>query len=115
MREHITREAALQLLTTYNKDTFHIQHALTVEGVMRWYANELGHGEEADFWEAVGILHDLDFEQWPEQHCTKEQELLRELRVDERLIHAVASHGYALTWTWRRSMRWKRCCMRRMN
>lgn len=61
------------------------------------YANELGYGDEADFWQAVGILHDLDFEQWPEQHCTKEQELLRERGIDERLIHAVASHGYALT------------------
>ena len=65
--------------------------------VLRWYANELGYGDEADFWQAVGILHDLDFEQWPEQHCTKEQELLRERGIDERLIHAVASHGYALT------------------
>lgn len=65
--------------------------------VLRWYAGELGYGDEADFWEAVGILHDLDFEQWPDQHCTKEQELLRQRGVDERLIHAVASHGYALT------------------
>ena len=73
-------------------------HGRTIVGdVLRWYANELGYGDEADFWQAVGILHDLDFEQWPEQHCTKEQELLRERGIDERLIHAVASHGYALT------------------
>ena len=70
---------------------------VSVGDVLRWYANELGYGDEADFWQAVGILHDLDFEQWPEQHCTKEQELLRERDIDERLIHAVASHGYALT------------------
>ena len=92
-----TKEQAWELLTQYNKGEFHLKHANTVADVMRWYANELGYGDEADFWQAVGILHDLDFEQWPEQHCTKEQELLRERGIDERLIHAVASHGYALT------------------
>ena len=91
------RNEAWALLTKYNQDHFHLQHALTVEAVMRWYANELGYGDEADFWATVGLLHDLDFEQWPEQHCVKESELLQQRGVDERLIHAVASHGYMLT------------------
>ena len=91
------RNEAWALLTKYNKDHFHLQHALTVEAVMRWYANELGYGDEADFWATVGLLHDLDFEQWPEQHCTKEQELMREKGIDERIIHATASHGWNLT------------------
>lgn len=92
-----TPEEAWALLCEYNQGEFHRKHARIVGDVLRWYANELGYGEEANFWEAVGILHDLDFEQWPEQHCTKEQELLRQRDIDECLIHAVASHGYALT------------------
>lgn len=92
-----TPKEAWELLCTYNQGEFHQKHGRIVGDVMRWFAWELGYGEEADFWEAVGILHDLDFEQWPDQHCIKEQELLRERDVDERLIHAVASHGYALT------------------
>ena len=92
-----TPEQAWNLLCEYNEGEFHRKHARTVGDVLRWYAAALGYGEEADFWEAVGILHDLDFEQWPEQHCTKEQELLRQRGVDERLIHAAASHGYGLT------------------
>ena len=92
-----TPKEAWELLCTYNQGEFHQKHGRIVGDVMRWFARELGYGEEADFWEAVGILHDLDFEQWPDQHCIKEQELLRERDVDERLIHAVASHGYALT------------------
>ena len=90
------RSAALALLRKYNSEPFHIQHALTVEGVMRWYANDLGHGEDADFWATVGLLHDIDFEQWPEEHCRKAPELLREAGADERLIHAVVSHAYGL-------------------
>lgn len=90
-------EQAWELLCEYNEGDFHRKHGRIVGDVLRWYANELGYGDEADFWQAVGVLHDLDFEQWPEQHCTKEQELLRERGIDERLIHAVASHGYALT------------------
>lgn len=90
------REEAWQVLTEYNKDEFHLQHAETVEGVMRWYAKELGYGEEVDFWGIVGLLHDLDFEQWPEQHCQKVQEIMHDLNWDERLIHAVASHGYGI-------------------
>ena len=92
-----TPEQAWELLCEYNEGDFHRKHGRIVGDVLRWYANELGYGDEADFWQAVGILHDLDFEQWPEQHCTKEQELLRERGIDEHLIHAVASHGYALT------------------
>ena len=92
-----TPEQAWELLCEYNEGDFHRKHGRIVGDVLRWYANELGYGDEADFWQAVGILHDLDFEQWHEQHCTKEQELLRERGIDERLIHAVASHGYALT------------------
>ena len=92
----ITREQALELLRTYNKEAFHIQHALTVEGVMRWYARELGYGGEEDFWGITGLLHDVDFEQYPEQHCQKAPELLREAGVGEDMIHAVCSHGYGL-------------------
>lgn len=92
-----TPEEAWALLCEYNQGDFHRKHGRIVGDVLRWYANELGYGDEADFWETVGILHDLDFEQWPEQHCTKEQELLRERGIDERVIHAVASHGYQLT------------------
>ena len=93
----MTRDEAWALLTKYNKDRFHLQHALTVEGVMRWYANDLGYGDEADFWAMVGLLHDLDFGMWPEEHCVKAQELMREAGLDEALIHATCSHGYGLT------------------
>ena len=92
-----TPEEAWALLCEYNEGEFHRKHGRIVGDVLRWYAIKLGYETEADFWEAVGILHDLDFEQWPEQHCTKEQELLRQMGVDERLIHAVVSHGYLLT------------------
>ena len=93
----MTRDEAWALLTKYNKDRFHLQHALTVEGVMRWYANDLGYGDQADFWATVGLLHDLDFEMWPEEHCVKEQELMRQAGVDEATIHATCCHGYGLT------------------
>ena len=92
----ITRDQAYELLTKYNKEPFHIQHALTVEGVMRWSAPELGHGDEADFWAIVGLLHDIDFELYPEQHCQKAPELLREGGVSEEMIHAIVSHGYGI-------------------
>ena len=92
----ITRQKAYELLTKYNHEPFHIQHALTVEGVMRWYASELGHGDEADFWAIVGLLHDVDFELYPEQHCIKAPELLREGGTSEEMIHAIVSHGYGL-------------------
>lgn len=91
-----SRDAAIQLLTKYNKEAFHIQHALTVEGVMRWYAGALGYGNEADFWALVGLLHDVDFEMYPEQHCVKAPELLAEVGADGAFVHAVCSHGYGL-------------------
>lgn len=95
MNANITREDAFTLLKQYNKEPFHIQHALTVEGVMRWFAKEAGEDEE--FWGIVGLLHDIDFEQYPEQHCIKAPELLREAGVSEEVIRAVCSHGYELT------------------
>ena len=97
MKEHISREDAFELLKKYNKDSFHIQHALTVEGVMKWYADELGYGEDAEYWGIVGLLHDIDFELYPDQHCIKAPELLREGGVQEDIIHAVCSHGYGIT------------------
>ena len=90
------RSSALALLKKYNAEPFHIQHALTVEGVMRWYAAELGHADEADFWATVGLLHDVDFEKWPEEHCKKAPELLAEIGCSDEFIHAVCSHGYGL-------------------
>lgn len=93
----ITRDDAWQLLNEYNKDHFHIKHAVTVEGVMRYFADELGYKDEIDFWGIVGLLHDLDFEQFPQEHCIKEQQIMRERGIDERIIHATASHGYQLT------------------
>lgn len=95
MNANITREDAFTLLKQYNKEPFHIQHALTVEGVMRWFAKEVGEDEE--FWGIVGLLHDIDFEQYPKQHCIKAPELLREAGVSEEVIRAVCSHGYELT------------------
>ena len=93
----ITREEAIQLLKQYNKDPFHIRHALTVEAVMRWYAENRGYADEADFWGLVGMLHDIDFELYPEEHCLKAPELLRKGGVPEEMIHAVVSHGYGIT------------------
>ncbi len=92
----ISRDEAYSLLCEYNKEPFHIHHAETVEGVMRWFANQLGYGEDADFWATVGLLHDLDFEKYPEQHCTKCVEIMRDKGLDEKLIHAVASHGWGI-------------------
>ena len=94
MKAYPERETALALLKTYNAEPFHIRHALTVEGVMRWFAENLGYGEDAGFWAAVGLLHDVDFEQWPEEHCKKAPELLAEIGCSEELIHAVCSHAY---------------------
>ena len=97
MKDHISREDAFELLKKYNKDSFHIQHALTGEGVMKWYADELGYGEDAEYWGIVGLLHDIDFELYPDQHCIKAPELLREGGVQDDIIHAVCSHGYGIT------------------
>ena len=92
----MTYDEALSLLRTYNTEAFHITHALTVSKVMRRMAAELGYGDEADFWAVVGLLHDIDFERWPEEHCKKCVELLQQAGCDERLIHAVVCHGYGL-------------------
>ena len=97
MEQHISREAAIELLKQYNQDPFHLQHAFTVEGVMRWYAQQLGYGEDVDFWGMVGLLHDIDFEQYPEQHCIKAPELLRAGGVGDQMIHAICSHAYGLS------------------
>ena len=96
MKAYPERSAAMELLRKYNSEPFHIQHAWTVEGTMRWYAEELGYGEEADFWATVGLLHDVDFGSWPEQHCLKAPELLAEIGCSEEFIHAVCSHGYGI-------------------
>ena len=93
----ISREEAFALLKKYNKDPFHIQHALTVESVMKWYARELGYGAEEEHWGIIGLLHDIDFENYPEEHCLKAPELLREGGVSEDIIHGVVSHGYGIT------------------
>ena len=97
MREcKITRDEALELLKAYNKEPFHIQHALTVEGVMRWYANELGYGDEEEYWGISGLLHDIDFEMYPDEHCVKAPELLEKGGVGEDMIYTVCSHGYGI-------------------
>ena len=93
----ITREEAFELLRKYNQDPFHLQHALTVEAVMKWYAKELGYAAEATHWGIVGLLHDIDFELYPEEHCLKAPELLRKAGVGEDIIHSVVSHGYGIT------------------
>ena len=90
------RAAALALLRKYNTESFHLQHALTVESVMGWYARDLGYGEEAEFWSAVGLLHDVDFEKWPEEHCKKAPELLAEIGCSDELVRAVCSHGFGI-------------------
>lgn len=92
----ISRENALDLLKKYNKDEFHIHHGETVEATMRYFAEKLGYGGEVEFWSLVGLLHDIDFEMWPSEHCLKAPELLREAGVDEDMIHAIVSHGYGL-------------------
>ena len=91
------RDEAFKLLKEYNKEAFHIRHALTVEGVMKYFAEKLGYEKEKEFWGIVGLLHDLDFEQYPNEHCKKSQEIMKERGIDEKIIHATASHGYNLT------------------
>jgi predicted hydrolase (HD superfamily) len=92
----MTREEAWALLTEFNEEPFHLQHAITVSKVMGWFARELGYGDDAAFWEIVGLLHDIDFERWPDEHCTRARVLLAERGVDEATIHAVVSHGYGI-------------------
>lgn len=96
MKTAITRPEALKLLMKYNKEPFHLLHGLTVEGVMRWYAKELGYSEEEEFWGLAGLLHDVDFEVYPEEHCIKAPELLAEIGAEEALVHAIVSHGYGI-------------------
>ena len=96
MEAILSREDAMKLLEKYNQDEFHLKHAQTVESVMRWFACALGYADEADFWATVGLLHDIDFEQWPDQHCTKAPELLRAGGVGEEMIHAICSHGWGI-------------------
>lgn len=93
---NFTREEAIQLLQKYNQEPFHLQHAFTLEGVMRWYAIELGYESEADYWAMVGLLHDIDFGQFPEQHCQKAPELLQEIGASDEMIHSICSHGYGI-------------------
>ena len=92
----ISRSEALELLKEYNSEPFHIKHALTVEGVMRYFSEKLGYADETEFWGIVGLLHDLDYEKYPEEHCIKSQEIMRERNLDERLIRATASHCYGI-------------------
>jgi predicted hydrolase (HD superfamily) len=92
-----TRAEAWALLTKYNREDFHLRHAQVVEGVMRYFARSLGYEDEADFWAMVGLLHDLDFEMYPGEHCIRQQQIMRENALDERLIRATASHGYGIT------------------
>ena len=97
MDTNVTRDNALALLQKHNKEPFHIYHGLTVEGVMKWFAVELGYGEDQEFWGIVGLLHDIDFEEYPDAHCIKAQELLKAAGVSDEVIHGVCSHGYNLT------------------
>jgi predicted hydrolase (HD superfamily) len=94
--EKITREKALEILLKYNQEPFLIQHGLTLEGVLRWYAKELGYEDEADYWAVVGLLHDIDFEMYPDEHCKKAPELLREEGISEDMIRSICSHGYGI-------------------
>ncbi len=93
----VSREKALETLKKYNSEPFHIRHALTVSAVMGWYADELGHGEEKEFWSLVGLMHDVDFEKWPEEHCVKAVELLKEAGFTDEFVHAVICHGWGMT------------------
>ena len=94
-----TRDQAWELLRKYNQEQFHLRHALTVESVMGWYAKELGYSDQSDFWAMVGLLHDLDFERWPDEHCVKAEELMKEAGLNPSLIHAICSHGWGMTGT----------------
>ena len=94
MKTAVTRSQALALLQKYNQEPFHILHGLTVEGVMRYFAQETG--EDPDFWGIVGLLHDVDFERWPEKHCLEAPRLLAEINAEPEMVHAICSHGYGI-------------------
>ena len=115
MREHISREAAWAALRRYNQEPFHLQHALTVEGVMQWYAKELGYGDDAEFWGIVGLLHDIDFERWPEEHCQKARSCCGRQAAARTSSTPCAATATACAATWLRSMRWRRCCLQQMS
>lgn len=95
--EYVSRKDAIELLKKYNKDPFHLQHAFTVEAVMKWYAEKLGYGADAEYWGIVGLLHDIDFELYPAEHCLKAPELLKSAGISNDMIHAICSHGYGIT------------------
>ena len=95
-KSNLTREEALALLKKYNKEPFHIQHGLTVSGVMRWFAQEEGFGDDAEYWAIVGLLHDIDFELYPDEHCKKAPDLLKNAGVGDDMIHSICSHGYGI-------------------
>ncbi len=97
MNAGISRDEAWKLLQEYNKDPFHLEHGQIVEGTMRYFARTLGYADDEEFWGIVGLLHDLDFEQWPDQHCIKEQELMKQAGISPEVIHATACHGYGIT------------------
>ena len=96
MKSALNREEALALLMKHNKESFHIQHGLTVEGSMRWFAKEMGYGDDEEYWGIVGLLHDVDFEEYPEEHCIKAPELLKEAGVLDDMIYSICSHAYGL-------------------
>ncbi len=96
MQTHISRQEALALLKKYNQGPFHLVHAVTVEAVMRYFANSLGYAQEADFWALCGLLHDVDFEQYPQEHCKKAPQLLAEINAEPELVRAICSHGYGI-------------------
>ena len=95
--EYVSRKDAIELLKKYNKDPFHLQHAFTVEAVMKWYAEKLGYGADAEYWGIVGLLHDIDFELYPAEHCLKAPKLLKSAGISDDMIHAICSHGYGIT------------------
>lgn len=115
METGLTREEALQALQTYNHEPFHLQHALIVEDVMGWFAKEEGFEAESDFWRMAGLLHDIDFEQWPEQHCVKCIELLQSAHATPELIHAVCCHGYGICTDVEPTLQWRKSSSQRMN
>lgn len=93
----LTREEALEALKKYNKEDFHIQHALTLEGIMTYFAEKLGYGDEKEYWAMVGLLHDIDFEMYPDEHCVKAQEILKDIGAEDELITSIICHGYGAT------------------
>ena len=109
----MTREEAWELLTEYNQDAFHLKHAQTVEGVMKYFARELGYADQEEFWGIVGLLHDLDFEQYPEEHCIRSQQIMRERGGRRTSSTPPPATDMPLRWISGRSMRWRRCCMPR--